>query len=951
MEESARTGGSKFYPRLLMAAVCVATLLNLTGCSLCRLCEPDEPELPAQGEADPPSIYVPQPGKRRAADANPSALPTGAKAHFPAYDGDKFFVTLPVAQRDDLSAQEVLDSVVKPVLDAVGFSRGAEALGMPPENGVVPRTADLKGLAAAVDVEFETNKALMRPKTQRMLDVLAGRAEPDDEINMAFEMGEGMSFSQYVAGIERKTIQYPFQQVHGDVPIEHTKLLAARWEGQTITSIRGTLYNYYAVKNEVKLSPSEAVERGKARLDSLLNIRREKAIHGLRRFAVTQNRQAALLEGETAAGQVQHVSGRVEDGPHLVLLPYGTDSAGDTRMRYAYRMIIRGRYLGQDGPFQQWVDAQSGTILKLIPMIGDVAARGRTWNRDPGIGTTTSYFEVDPASGGQYTLQLSGIINRVDYQGDGYNSLDVSISDSTNGSSATFANFDQAPINDPSEALCASGSNPAFQQVNFYGVVYRYYQQSIALGIFTPFPTSPWSPKVESTSAGCNAWSNMDYGFCDGYTDAACPNFSTGTIDASNYMNFAHDNTIIGHELAHNTTDRFTNARPSDWCGSATCAIPVGWGSLHDLADFWADHFDSTNCTGGWVAKNQGGVDNSLYCLNSDEGGALPRLHEVTVPFNPATPGDHFPEHRDISSGGYADGQIGAAALWQVRLGMRSKCRPSGTPQFAVRFARALKETGFFGTSPGTSDTGIYRYLHDLETEMVDQWATSGSPGGAPAFRHNGPHTTNKVTGGFARTGVFLIPYQCLDGDATTGDPTSCPVAAGGENGGDAVIDIDDNDLADDLAVNGVDHPEVDFLELGGPAPTFHVWTGPRYRLDGAGGSSTLANPSPCNTKFRVQVSTDPTFPGGPTTVQSSWIDVDTDPTTAGSPECYGTWSPNPGQWNNLQSGGALTRLYYRARTRDAADGNERVSTEPGNGLWTVTPPYAVITADGRSDY
>ena len=52
-----------------------------------------------------------------------------------------------------------------------------------------------------------------------------------------------------------------------------------------------------------------------------------------------------------------------------------------------------------------------------------------------------------------------------------------------------------------------------------------------------------------------------------------------------------------------------------------------------------------------------------------------------------------------------------------------------------------------------------------------------------------------------------------------------------------------------------------------------------------------------------------------------------------------------------LQTGGALSRVYYRARTQDASGGNERLSTSPGNGLWTVPPPYAVITANGKSDY
>jgi hypothetical protein len=270
---------------------------------------------------------------------------------------------------------------------------------------------------------------------------------------------------------------------------------------------------------------------------------------------------------------------------------------------------------------------------------------------------------------------------------------------------------------------------------------------------------------------------------------------------------------------------------------------------------------------------------------------------------------------------------------------MRSKCRPSGVPQYAIRWARALKNTGLTGMSPGDTDTGIYRFLYDLEQKMMDQWATAGSPGGPPAFRHNGAHSANKVAAGFARTGVFLIPFTQLDGDPV--DP---------DNGGDAVIDITDNEPGDDYVVNGCPHAENDFLRLGGPAPTFHVWTGPRYKLDGAGGAATFNNPSPCNTKFRVEVSTDMGFAPA-STIDSGFINVDTNPGTAASPEGYGTWTPSPAQWATLQAGGAGSRIYYRARTRRADDTNERLSTTPGNGVWTVPPPYAVITATGMSDY
>jgi len=483
----------------------------------------------------------------------------------------------------------------------------------------------------------------------------------------------------------------------------------------------------------------------------------------------------------------------------------------------------------------------------------------------------------------------------------------------------------------------------------------------VGLGVYTPFPKlggtstdspDPWNPEIE-VAGYCNAHASMKFGACDAYFNPACPNFSVGGNNQLNYMNFAHDKTVIAHEIGHTITPRLTHARPSDWCGAGTCSVPVGWISFHDLADAWAAHFESTNCTGGWVGKNQAGVDASLNCLNHYDA-AFPRLHDVPTPLNPSQPGDHFPEqpiYSPFTTGGYINGQIAAAALWKIRLGMRSKCRSSGVMQYAVRFTRALKNAGFTGSVSGLNHTGLYKALYDLELEMVDQWAISGSPGGPPAFNHNGPHTTNKVTAGFAKAGLFLTPYQCLDGDPTTGDPGFCPVAAGGENGGDAVIDIDDNDTADDLILSGVAHPEVDFLELGGDAPTFHVWTGPRYKLDALNGDGTFHNPALCNTKFRVEVSTDETFSVGTTTFNSPWIDVDTDPTTPGNPECYGTWTPTALEWDALQDDGELSFLYYRARTRDSSDGNERVSTEPGNGLWSVSPSYAVLTTDGQSEY
>jgi hypothetical protein len=911
-----------FNLKKLFTLIFSITLTISGGCSM---------EKPADSiEGFPPRIETPLAKTRILLKVRPKILPEGAKAHFPAYDGDRFFVTLPVREQKNVSSKQALQKTVLPILQALGFERGKEALSLPPSKGIKPKVADFKKLAQDVAFEYQNNKELYRPKTQKILDAFLGKSDPEWEIDRVLEIGEGMNFNQFVAGIERQEIQFPFQQVEGDVPIEHTLVLASRWQGQNITTVRGVVFNQYIIANQIKLSsPNDAT---KAAIKSL------SAVNGVN----------------------QVISKAPEDGPHLVLLPYGSDPTGRTILRYAYRMLLRTVIQKEDSPFFLWLDAETGKILKLNPLFNNVQAAGKAYRRDPGAGEFENIFEIDPAIGGQYILKTEGLINRLDYKGDGDPANDLSISDNSNGSSSSLANFDQAPINDSTEALCGTGSNKGFQQVNFLSSLNFYTKHMINLGMYTPFPKfggistdipDPWDPQIE-VAGYCNAHSSMKFGACEAYYNPACPNFSIGGNNNPNYMNFAHDKTVIAHEIGHTIQPRLTYARPSDWCGPGTCSVPVGWIGFHDLADAWAAHFESTNCTGGWVGKNQGGVDASLNCANHYES-SFPRLHEVSVPFNPSQPGDHFPEKPIyvISVGVYANGQIPAAALWETRLGMRSKCRSSGVIQYVVRLVRALKNAGFIGSVNTLNHSGIYKQLYDLELEMVDQWAISGSPGGPPAFKHNGPSTTNKVTAGFAKTGLFLIPYQCLDGDPTTGDPGFCSVSAGGENGGDAVIDIDDNDIGDDLMISGVAHPEVDFLELGGDAPTFNVWTGPRYKLDGPNGDGTFNSPASCNSKFRVEVSTDETFSGGITTINSPWIDVDTDPTTPGSPECYGTWTPTALEWDNLQTDGELSFLYYRARTRDSSDGNERISTEPGNGLWSVSPSYAVLTTDGQSEY
>src|SRR6185503_8504161 len=154
-----------------------------------------QPRPPQKGRRlgpEPPRIDVPGPWtakKRKPLDVEAKALPEGARAQLPAYDGDAFFITLPVRQRERASAQEVMDEVVLPVLKALRFERGPKALRQPSGEGVKQPVANFRGLANVVADEYARTPRLLRPQTKRMLDIFLGRAQPTPEIDKVIETG------------------------------------------------------------------------------------------------------------------------------------------------------------------------------------------------------------------------------------------------------------------------------------------------------------------------------------------------------------------------------------------------------------------------------------------------------------------------------------------------------------------------------------------------------------------------------------------------------------------------------------------------------------------------------------------------------------------------------------------------------------------------------------------
>lgn len=855
-------------------------------------------------------------------DFERAALPKGVRGKFSSYDGDAFVINIPPRVAGTLTSEQILQETINPLVKAMGYGKRTADLAPGSTHGSKLPLAKLSALATETCKEVEGQKyQRFHPVCQALMK---GESNPTAE--RVLQLAYGMSVAQFRADIERPRIQYTFAQRVQQIPIEHTGLVAERNDGETITAVYGTLFNRYAITNALKLSAEAAIDAGQER------VLKFKGLDTKRRPDV--RRQPAVL----------------------VLLPYGSAPDGSTGLRHAYRTLLFAYAANKPSlgllSWMAWVDAEDGQLLQLAPQFDDVAAVGSTWKRDPNTTTQVRGFQVDASSGGQYTLQRSGVFNRFDRLGDSaFDDEEVSISDSASGSSGTFANFNQAPLNDAANALCAAGANNTYRQVNAFAHLSSFRDTLMNAGTFPLFPEAATTVRLDLPQSGNSAgYDSLGAGQSvlnlgtggNGFTDAACPDVANGVLPGSS------DTTPLAHEFMHIGTKRLQERRPADWCGMAPCTMPspTPRQSFHDYTDAWAHAYASTPCMGGWYRKNMGGADVSENCATHNEAGSLPRLASVSEPFSTATILDHFPERRATLTGAYEDMHINAAALWLTRQGMRSKCLPSGTPQYWVRINRALYNSGFVTSTCAACDRDIYIFSQNFLQQMAQQWATAGLPGGPPGFAHNGAHTTNKLMSAWARVGIFLIPHACIDGDATSGDPTFCPVASGGENGGDAIVDAFDNDAADDVVVDQITHVEMDWIERSGPLPTFRVWTGPRYKFDAAGSASgyapSMATPSPCNTKFRVELASDDAFTIN--VFNSPWTNV---PTTA-QPECYGTWSPTAAEWSPLAGMSGDVKVYYRVRTRDAADGNEKLSTLPGSGSYTVPPSYVVVNDAGQ---
>jgi len=820
----------------------------------------------------------------------PGALPSGARVQWPAFDGDAFWVDLPETPQAALTPAEARARYVAPLLDALGVVPGEVTLSDLPADP--PPAASPAALLRIARARVERTPALLRKETRRMLAALGGAADPAADAALA--RAEGRTRDAALADLGRRELRYHFVQVVAGVPVEYALVSAARREGRSVNGVRGAVLTKWTLVNAPTRSAGDALK-------------------------------AALraLEGRPGLGAVA-ADDRLPP-PALVLLPYGRDAGGRARLHHAYRLHLAARFSGMPAQFVAWIDAADGTLLKLKPLLSAVAAAGLAWERDPRDPPSAATFEVDAAVGGQYTLQRQGVFQRL-HVGAAGDQEDVSVA-----AAGATADFDEPGITDAAAAVC--GTNRTFQQVHAFATLSRLREDLLAQGMPPPYPPfGALAVNLEAPSTGCNAWSSvtaMLFGACGGAASAGCP---------GPRVNFAHDATMLAHELGHTATKRLVNYR------LVTGPMSPSLEALEDLADFWAAHLTWTNCIGGWVGADTGGAGQGLDCARHHEGSGFPRRLEL--------PADRFPDKRVAGSAGtnpckpadpavqpnaYCNGQVAAAALWDARLGVRSRSPLLGVPEFGARVHAALLNLVVPQEldQPPATDVKVYRLLQGLLLELTKQYASSSSAS-----------MTNKILAGFARAGLFVAPYQCLalagGGQGAEPAATCAPGAPA-----DAIVDVDDRETTDDPVIAGVRHRQTDYFCPSSAAPRFHVWTGPRYRLNLATGKVHLSGTAPCHRQFLVEVSTSPDFPDDERTISSGWKNVGT---SAGSDTaCHGTWTPRR---SRLPLDVPGTRLYYRARTRPSAGGPELVSTLPGAGLVAaIPPPFALVTADGLPEY
>jgi len=592
-------------------------------------------------------VYVPE-ERRPATEYRMEQLPfKNAGGQLPSREGENFQINI---NGQYVKSQDDAKKMISTFLESL-----KSPLRVDKEIRLSIDATTAKSDAGYIDVQIRLGKQTTKEKIKKeMLDVSTSSD------NMLNELGNELKQQSNV------TVSiYRFDQYFDDVIIDNTAISITNRNQNEIVSLHGKFYNTVNPTNKKSLSLKEAASK------AMTQIRAENKLENLK----------ANNKGE------------------LVLLPYSDG------FKFAWKTEVRA-----DGPYQVWIDAETGKVLQLLPLFFYADnAKGLTFNPDPNSPTREMTFEVDAAVGGNYTLQRAGVLTLFNNGADGTAGI-VSVADDGLGT----ANFNVVPINGTVvERTSQAGYNGQFQQVNAYATIFNERKVYMLLGSEV-FPALNVTVN-DNNPCGFginNACSSMAFGI-GGAT--------TGNSTACGQLfNSALDGTIVAHEFGHN----LNGLQYAVSGGALTGSINEG------LADFWGCTNFNTDIVGGWWAHN---------CPAPVQTGFVPRRAEAT---------DIFP---DRNSGGgsneiHSAGQIIAWAQWSSRQGMNDAF-DLGTLSINLNTIKAMTTAGV-----GVLNDGSSKSIHDSNQNLLKQLA--------PLYQSS--RLIHKLLSGYAQAGIFLSPKDAI---------------------------------------------------------------------------------------------------------------------------------------------------------------------------------------------
>ncbi|MDP9048031.1 MAG: hypothetical protein M3N14_07825, partial [Bacteroidota bacterium] len=481
-------------------------------------------------------------------------------------------------------------------------------------------------------------------------------SESKSSADLVNETGEGLRKQS-----KTSVTVYRYDQYFNNVLIDNTAVTLTSRSQQQIVSVHGRFYTKVNIDNKQALTANDAMD---------------KAITQLK----TQNKYDKVVSGKPAGA--------------MVVLPYASG------FKYAWKAQVVA-----DGPYQVWIDAETGGVLQLLPLFFfSDNAKGLVFNPDPFTGTKEMTFDVDAPVGGQYTLGKAGYMTLTNAGADGVTGI-AQVTDDGSG----IANFNVSPFNGTVvDVVSNTGYNGWFQQINVYAHTFnqRKYYELIGSQNFGVV-------NITLNQGGeDNAHPNSMF---------TCSGTLTGATGCGNLFNTGIDATIFTHEFGHVVNGNQFGVGG----GSMTAALNEG------MADFWACTILNVNMVGAWSAHN---------CSGPTQGGWLPRQIEAL---------DVFPSHNSLpgaSDEGHSAGQIIAWANWNSRQGMND-ATDLGTLDINLNMLRAMTTAGV-GITDNTTDKSVHDSYLDLLKQMAPLYSSS--------------RLINKLLAGYARAGIFLDPKDAI---------------------------------------------------------------------------------------------------------------------------------------------------------------------------------------------